>query len=166
MQNIQKPSVLYIHGYESSPIASKTTIISDLGYSVIAPKIHYKEGINTFKRLKNLANYFDVKWLIGSSLGGYTAFWLSQELNIPTILFNPSLPFSKIDPGLAPKSIEIKNFQQHIFLGMQDDVVNPITTKEWLKQKHLIDKVNIIEHPSNGHQIPLDVFHQTISSFI
>ncbi len=157
-----KPCVLYIHGFESSPIASKTSAIADLGCAVIAPQIHYKEATGTFSRLKQLATEFKADWLIGSSLGGYSAFWLSQYLQIPALLFNPALAFRRIDPGLVSEKIEITNHKQVIFLGMQDTTVDPLSTRRWLHQQNIIDQVHIIEHPSNGHQISLDVFKETI----
>lgn len=157
-----KPSVLYIHGFESSPVAPKTSAIADLGCTVIAPQIHYKEAKGTFERLKKLALEYKADWLIGSSLGGYSAFWLSQYLQIPTLLFNPALAFRRIDPGLISEKIEITNCNHVIFLGMQDTTVDPVSTKTWLKQQGIIDQVQIIEHPENGHQISLQVFKETI----
>lgn len=159
-----KASVLYIHGFESAPTPVKTSFIADLGFTVIAPQLHYEEVLGTYDRLMQLAQEFKVDWLIGSSLGGYTAFWLSQELEIPTLLFNPALPFSKRDPGIIQHNIEIKNLQQHIFLGLKDDTVNPIETKEWLTEKNIIQQMDIIEHPTNGHQIPLNVFSEVVGT--
>lgn len=162
--NNNKPSVLYIHGFESNPLPAKTSSIADLGYSVVAPQLHYQEVMGSYNRLKQLAQEFQVDWLIGSSLGGYMAFWLSQELQIPTLLFNPSLPFSERDPGLIKEKNEINNYNQHIFFGLKDETVDPVLTKEWLKKKDLIQHLHLIEHPTNAHQIPLNVFQETVSS--
>lgn len=161
-----RPSVLYIHGLDSGPMAEKTSIIADMGCNVIAPKIHYRESKNTYQRLLQLSKEFHVDYLIGSSLGGYTAFWLSQELNIPTLLFNPALAFQSIDPGLVLKKPTISNFQQTIFLGMKDETVNPESTINWLKKNQILDKVSIIEHPTNGHQIPLTIFKENIQKVL
>lgn len=163
---VNKPIVLYIHGFDSSPVAEKTSIIANMDCTVIAPKIHYKESKNTYQRLLRIARYFNVELIIGSSLGGYTAFWLSQELNIPTLLFNPALPFHKIDPGLVDKNIPITNTEQTIFLGMKDETVDPDTTKRWLEKNQLIDKVKIIEHPTNGHQISLSIFKEIVEQSV
>jgi hypothetical protein len=161
-----RPSVLYIHGFDSGPIAKKTSIIAEMGCSVIAPKIHYKESKNTYRRLLQLAKEFNVEYLVGSSLGGYTAFWLSQELNIPTLLFNPALAFQKIDPGLVHRDVSISNTKQTIFIGMKDETVDPISTKNWLKNNHILDQVKIIEHPTNGHRISLSVFKEQIKMLL
>ncbi|HUH73054.1 MAG TPA: YqiA/YcfP family alpha/beta fold hydrolase [Chitinophagales bacterium] len=161
-----RPSVLYIHGFDSSPMAEKTSIIADLGYTVIAPKIHYKESKNTYQRLLHLAQEFNIEFIVGSSLGGYTAFWLSQELNVPTLLFNPSLAFQKIDPGLVHQNLSIINTRQSIFLGMKDETVHPTTTIDWLKMNQIFEKVEIIEDPNNGHQISLSVFKQQMKMLL
>jgi hypothetical protein len=161
-----RPCVLYIHGLDSGPLAEKTSILADAGYSVIAPKIHYRESKNTYQRLLQLSKEFKVDFLVGSSLGGYTAFWLSQELNIPTLLFNPALAFQSIDPGLVLKNMNISNTQQTIFLGMKDETVNPQSTINWLKRNHIFDKVTLIENPTNSHQISLSVFKETIENVL
>lgn len=158
----QKPVVLYIHGYESSPTPIKTSALADLGCTVIAPMIHYKENKGTYQRLKSLIEYYGVNWIVGSSLGGYTAFWLSQEYDIPTLLFNPALPFRKIDPGLVDQPHPIVNHKHLIFLGMQDQTVDPITTKKWIASNISGDGIKYIEHPENGHQISIDVFREVI----
>lgn len=157
-----RPSVLYIHGFESKPVAEKTSAIADLGCTVIAPQLHYKEVMGTYSRLKQLAEEFKVDWLIGSSLGGYSAFWLSQELQIPTLLFNPALAFRKIDPGLVSKDVDICFHQHTVFLGLKDDTVDPISTKHWLRQQNVLEQTTLIEHSENGHQISLPVFKETI----
>ena len=159
-----KPTVLYIHGYESAPTPAKTMALSDLGFAVIAPKIHYVENYNTYERLKSLALEYQIDWLVGSSLGGYTAFWLSQELILPTLLFNPSLIFKRTDPGLVKKDLEIKNFNQTIFLGLKDTTVDPLLTQKWLEKRQILDRVKIIKNEEHAHEISLDVFTHTIQT--
>lgn len=157
-----RPSVLYIHGYESKPVAEKTSAIAELGCTVIAPQLHYKEVMGTYNRLKQLALEFKADWLIGSSLGGYSAFWLSQELQIPTLLFNPALAFRRIDPGLVSKDLNIYFHQHTIFLGLKDDTVDPVSTKSWLQQQNILEYTKLIEYSDNGHQISLPVFKEVI----
>ncbi len=159
----KRAHILYIHGFESTPTPVKTSALAQLGLTVIAPQLHYEEVPGTYERLLKLAEYFNVKWLVGSSLGGYTAFWLSQKLKLPTLLFNPALPFSNRDPGLIIDKPSISNFQHHIFLGLKDKTVSPQKTKQWLRKENLIDKVKITEHATNGHQIPLDIFTQVVT---
>lgn len=162
MQVNKRPVVLYIHGFESSPTPAKTSALADLGCTVIAPQIHYKENRGTYERLKGLIEFFQVDWLIGSSLGGYTAFWLSQEFQIPALLFNPALPFSKIDPGLIPHPQPIHYLKQVIFFGLKDTTVDPKTTKRWIQSNILGDGISYIEYPENGHQISIKVFKEVI----
>lgn len=166
MQSNNRPVVLYLHGFESSPTPIKTSALADLGYTVIAPHIHYKENRGTYERLKSLVEYFKVDWIVGSSLGGYTAFWLSQEFQIPTLLFNPALPFRKIDPGLVPKAIPITNANQTIFFGLKDDTVDPLTTKRWISSNIHQEGITYFEYPENGHQISIEVFREVITKAV
>lgn len=162
MQAKKRPVVLYIHGFESSPTPAKTSALADLGCTVIAPQIHYKESRGTYERLKKLIEYFQVDWIVGSSLGGYTAFWLSQEFKIPALLFNPALPFSKIDPGLVPNPHPINFLKQVVFFGLKDTTVDPVATKIWIQSNIPEEGISFIEYPENGHQISIEVFKEII----
>jgi uncharacterized protein len=146
-------TVLYLHGLDSAPVASKTSGLANLGFTVIAPKIHYREEHDLYIRLRKLAVYFCPKVIIGSSLGGYTAFWLSRDLGIPAVLINPALSFYDEDPGLVPKNISLSHEPVYIYQGALDDTVKPELTRQWLRV-HLPRFQPILELAhDNGHQI-------------
>ena len=85
--------ILYIHGFASSANSKKVTILKKRLDDVIAfnlspePKIAI-EQLETF--IKKYQNQSQIT-LIGSSLGGFYAMYLSKKYNLKTILINPAI---------------------------------------------------------------------------
>jgi dienelactone hydrolase len=151
-------SILYLHGLDSAPIAIKTSVFVDMGYAVVAPMMHYREEKDLYVRLKNIAQHFNVKAIVGSSLGGYTAFWLGQEMGVPVVLLNPALSFYDRDPGLIPKDIQRMDIPLFIYQGALDDTVDPVETRQWLADHYPgLQPVYHIE-PQEMHQVNLSLF--------
>jgi predicted esterase YcpF (UPF0227 family) len=86
--------IIYIHGFGSSGKGKKAKLFRDYfkkrGIPFIAPSLsHIPDlAIDTLRDL--VENFTDVK-LIGSSLGGYYALYLSHKYNIKATLINPSV---------------------------------------------------------------------------
>jgi uncharacterized protein len=151
-------SILYLHGLDSAPIAVKTSVFADLGFSTIAPMLHYREETHLYRRVKNIAQYFDVKAIVGSSLGGYTAFWLGQDIGVPVVLLNPALSFYDRDPGLVPKSIKRMDIPVFIYQGALDDTVDPEETRQWLAQHYPDLQPQFQIEPQEMHQVNPSLF--------
>lgn len=122
--------------------------------------MHYREEKGLYQRLKHMAQYFKVKAIVGSSLGGYTAFWLAQDLGVPAVLLNPALSFYDRDPGLVPKDIQRMDLSAFIYQGALDDTVDPLETRQWLA--HHYPKLQPFYHvePEEMHQINPLLFKQ------
>jgi len=153
-------SILYLHGLDSAPIAVKTSVLADMGFTVIAPMMHYREEKDLYVRLKNIAQHFNVKAIVGSSLGGYTAFWLGQEMGVPVVLLNPALSFYDRDPGLVPKNIQSVDIPVFIYQGAKDDTVDPEATKQWLADHYPGLKPRYHIEPKEKHQVNPRLFSQ------
>ncbi len=116
---------LYIHGLDSSPKPEKITILKNLGLEVFALHIDYRSDNDTcYKTLKRYAQENSIEFIIGSSLGGFLGFYLSEDLAIPCLLFNPAMHFPtleiekpKVNLGICPKRL--------VVLGEQDSTVDP-----------------------------------------
>lgn len=86
--------IIYIHGFASHGLGMKASAFK--GYfkekkrEYIAPSLSYIPdlAIQTLEEL--IESYEDVS-LIGSSLGGYYALYLSQKYNLKAVLINPSI---------------------------------------------------------------------------
>ena len=71
--------VLYIHGYQSSPVEAKVNILKEKFDEVFAPLIDWDNDEtrpNLFNEFVKLINEENITHVIGSSMGGQMAFYL------------------------------------------------------------------------------------------
>ncbi|MEM9243369.1 MAG: YqiA/YcfP family alpha/beta fold hydrolase [Pseudomonadota bacterium] len=89
--------LIYLHGFKSSPSSHKAVCLqkaienrSDVIFS--APQLHGEPQVVLQQLLDNLSHLRnDNIYLIGSSLGGYFATYLSEQFNFPATLVNPAI---------------------------------------------------------------------------
>tara|TARA_B100000787_G_C16139891_1_gene271441 strand:- start:506 stop:1006 length:501 start_codon:yes stop_codon:yes gene_type:complete len=157
MKNIFK--TLYIHGLDSSPKKNKLNIIKKKSTD-FSFHLDYRNEKNTFKILSNCIKENNINSVIGSSFGGMLGYWLSKKHKIPSLLFNPAMHISKdkiyyeISDNKSPLTI--------VILGKNDEIVNPIKTKEILQKSN--NNIKIIECDI-GHKIDLITFKTQVDYF-
>jgi predicted esterase YcpF (UPF0227 family) len=88
--------ILYIHGFGGSGRGVKASLFKRAGFGcdVIAPSLsHVPElAVSTLCEIIELCRKRgETIHLVGSSLGGYYALYLSQRYNINAVLLNPSV---------------------------------------------------------------------------
>jgi hypothetical protein len=154
--------VLYLHGLDSHPAPEKVNVFKDFGYEPIAPHLFYREDPEVILKIEALIETHQPEWITGSSLGGYTAFWMGLKYGLPSLLFNPALAFRTKDPGLiqVPEKLNVVN--RLIILGLNDDVVLPQHTLNWLEENHYKEGSSLLHYDGLGHQIPLNVFKASV----
>ena len=87
--------IIYIHGFESSGEASKANAFREFCQAkeirYIAPSLSTipNLAINTLSEL--IESYQEPVYLIGSSLGGYYAMYLSDKYDLKVVLINPAM---------------------------------------------------------------------------
>jgi len=129
-------NILYLHGLMSTNKSQKTEWLKET-HSVFNPALNYKEDSKTiFNDLELLCKQHEIDLVIGSSMGGYLAYHLSQKFNIPSLLFNPALEKNSIEkpPVDLVENLTIKHT---IVLGEKDEVVGHRTPFEVFK-KHFL----------------------------
>jgi len=112
--------IIYIHGFGGSGLGVKATIFRKhfIGSDFLAPSISYVPDL-AIQTLEELIETFIKKYqtrvgLIGSSLGGYYAIYLSNKYNIKSVLINPSTkPIETLDKsrGYAPNFYDQSSFE-------------------------------------------------------
>lgn len=88
--------IIYIHGFGSSGISSKATILKENLKEfddLIAPSLSYVPNlaIDTLNQIIFSYKKYEDVYLVGTSLGGYYATYLSEYFNIPAVLINPAV---------------------------------------------------------------------------
>ncbi len=158
--------VLYLHGLESGQGGSKVDFLARNAY-VCAPEIDYTRS-DIFSYLISFVEEFEPDVIIGSSMGGYSAFILGGLYDIPVMAFNPALHSRTFDPKF-PKFVKghIPN-KFDVIIGAKDTLISGETTLQWLKD-HIKDKYvvyNVHSVNTMGHRVPLDVFSDMYNKII
>ena len=153
-----KQKILYLHGLESPQGGPKVDFLSKKCF-VHAPEMDYTRH-DIFDFIIKTVNEFKPDIIIGSSMGGYTAFILGALYKIPVLAFNPALHSRTIEPNY-PEFVKhhIPN-KFTVVIGEEDTLIEGNRTLEWLKDnikdKFVDWKVEHVE--GMGHRVPLDVF--------
>ncbi len=95
--------ILYLHGFLSRPSGKKALLLEDhlKAETMRVPVIPFQAMDCIERRIKTMG---DNVCLVGHSLGGFYATILSQKLNIPAVLLNPSV-FPSASPILEQGGI-------------------------------------------------------------
>jgi len=127
-------NVLYIHGFNSSPLSTKAVLTKEYltknrpDINFYCPQIANTPNVAIRQLEKIIAQKCHEKWyLMGSSLGGYFATYLSEKYGYKAILINP-----------AVKPFELLND----YLGEQ---TNPYTEESYLVENSYLDDLVAIE---------------------
>jgi pimeloyl-ACP methyl ester carboxylesterase len=156
--------ILYLHGLESSNVGDKVDFLKENSV-VIAPSMDYLDP-SLEEKLFYIIEKFQPDLIIGSSMGGYVSMLLANRYNIECILFNPAIHSRPIEPNLKSLQYDdIKHsFNPLVILGMKDDVINPLISKEILDDA--LSYCNIEEVEGLGHRIPLDIFVDIYNKYV
>lgn len=157
MQKINK--IAYLHGLKSNNQGPKNTWLRSISNKVYDPQIDYRKAY-IYKKILTEITEFQPNFIAGSSMGGYFALHLAQQLNIPALLFNPALQSRSVEPDMT--GFLNKNFTPQIFtvFGKNDQTVNHQDSIISLKK---FNDYKIFDH---GHRTPIEVFKTAILEFI
>lgn len=155
--------VVFFHGLESTAGGPKYKFLKDRYGDVYAPQMEYASNPSLFDQVyENLKNQ-KIRVIIGSSMGGYFAYYLGKKLGCDVILFNPALPYRTTFEPNIDKSGNRKSFC-NIILGKKDDVIEPADTIEWLTNNEKASNY-AIDYEDNGHQTPLNLFTKYVKKY-
>ena len=140
-------NILYIHGFNSSPLSLKAEqtrlyILNNF------PQIHFycpqlastpKGAISQLEHIIQSVPNNSSWYLIGSSLGGYFASYLSQKYNFPSVLINPAIkPFELLEDYIGeqvnPYTEEIYQVTKEHMIELK--AIEPIAPSFDMQQKN------------------------------
>lgn len=128
-------SLLYIHGFLSSPLSAKAEITRkwlEQNYPDIAfycpqlPPYPNETKIILEKLVENLLK--DGVYLIGSSLGGFWASWLVEKYNLPAVLINPAVKPQNFMPHYV--DLDLKSYHTADCYRLQPWHIDEIITAD------------------------------------
>lgn len=156
-------NILYLHGLDSSLSLEKRTILEKYG-TVYAPQINYRTKTNNISNLIESYKDKEINSIIGSSMGGFTGYYIADALQRPALLFNPALAYRSVPQEITV----IKNIEpnlKHFVLGLNDDVIDPKSTLKFLADSMSLDDYNIKIRRDLAHRIPEEIFKEEVKAF-
>ena len=156
--------VLYLHGLNSSPKEEKIKILESHFDEVYAPLIDWQNKEKRTKLFSIYANLIvnkNITHVIGSSMGGQMAFYLSLFCNINGLCFNPAFNYLYNDFGFHTSKMKYTH-EIFIKLGKKDDVIDYRKTIDFIKK---FNNVNY-EILDIDHTINTNTFNISVDEFI
>lgn len=157
--------ILYIHGLDSKLSPEKREILQKFG-EVLSPDLNYYENPDVIDSILQEVEEEEIDLIIGSSIGGFAAYYVSTALGKPALLFNPALRERSVRqniPNPSEKSLNLKQF----VLGAKDVVVDPADTLQFIAGHYAsFTGLHLHLRPELTHNITLDVFEEEVASFI
>ncbi len=154
---------MYLHGLDSKLSAPKKAILEQYG-KVLAPDLNYYDNPDAIKTILEMHVDVQVDVVIGSSMGGFAAYYVSNALKKPGLMFNPAL----VERSVPQNIPDISSFNplKQIVLGQVDEVVSPVDTLSFLSRNfNEVTDVHVHLVPGLGHNIPEDFFKEEVDSF-
>ncbi len=158
--------IAYFHGWGGHFNEVKHKILSKFGDEVYYPEIDYTNHRNLISAYANeLFGSSNPTLIVGTSLGGYMGFHISNIVRCPALLINPAF-FSKSGGELKPNSNSTNNddYSKQFIFSLKDEEVDVKRCIKMLKEFKYED-AQIKLYPDLTHQIPIDVFENEFSEF-
>ena len=156
--------ILYLHGLNSRPTEEKIEILRNYSKDVYAPVIDWenpKVRKTLFMKLSDLIRTEGITHVIGSSMGGQMAFYLSNYSDINGMCFNPAFNYLYSDFGFTMNGTDKKIL---INLGKMDKVVDYKYTIDFVNKFNL---KNVSYNMLNiGHNIDVETFSKCVDIFM
>lgn len=127
--------IIYLHGFLSGPDSAKARLVEDW-LSNNRPNIQFlcpnlsaypDKSIETLEYLI-AENLEFTPMLLGSSLGGYWATWLSETCDLPVLLVNPAVRPSILLPEYL--GVELKNYYSEEVCTLSESDIEILTSVE------------------------------------
>ena len=144
--------IVFLHGLKSVTNCDKVQWLREQGHEVLNPKMVYTDEYMYEDVLYEIKE-FGPDLIIGSSMGGYFAYEICRELDIPGLLFNPALhsrPFEPVVTDIDKLHIPM----MHVVFGKNDKVIDPKLTQEYLHDNYTNYYISEYDF---GHRVPVDI---------
>jgi len=103
--------ILYIHGFKSCGQGNKSRVLKEYFKDAVIEQFD-REPKEAIKFLENIIKNNPIDLIVGSSLGGYYAIYLSEKFNKKCVLINPSIkPYITLLPYIGKNRRFCDNFE-------------------------------------------------------
>ena len=118
--------ILYIHGFASSSKSKKVTLLKNRFNDVVA----FDLSVEPKRAIQQLEDFIGLHYkrvditLVGSSLGGYYAMYLSQKYDLKVVLINPAINPDKT--LLQYKNKKVENYSKHEVFNFKEHFIEQL----------------------------------------
>lgn len=159
-ESFDSSKILFLHGLDSKPYEDRIEMLQSTGAEVFAPHINYREEDGLDRALKIIERE-GITHLVGHSIGGLLAFYLSNTFHLPALMFNPAFGSKNDKLIIRPGRLSEEPYdQQYAVVGLKDDVVSPDKQLANLKYAKVVWTVEDM-----GHGVPPRIFKKYLDSF-
>lgn len=137
--------LVYVHGFNSSAHSHKAGVLGahlarlGLAAQYACPELAHRPA-QAMAQLRALVAAYDPRevTLVGSSLGGYYATWLAENLDMRAVLVNPALrPYELLAPCVGPQT-NLYTGEQYEFTAQHVDELRALEVDHITPQRYLL----------------------------
>lgn len=159
---LSESKILYLHGLDATPESDNVIVLQVDNVEIIAPYLEYREQ-HLFELISSIISKMHIDSIVGHSLGGYLAYYLSNKHQIPCLMFNPAFYSESTQLQPIPNYVkELPPYNNQIaVVGSEDEDVLPENQLKFLeatKCRIFIENIN--------HDIPDDIKIKYFNKFI
>lgn len=171
--------ILNLHGLYGTAENTNYGILAELYpvTEIYSPQIDFEKR-SPYDIIDRLYAIKDIDIIVGNSFGGFYAYAMGAEWNIPCLLTNPCIPPAKYIRELVPeypeeslyqlseltepaytKRIHERTCNTFVILGKNDDILEPEFTKNYLRNAE-------IHEIDGGHRLSGSVYKKLFDELI
>ncbi len=152
--------LLYLHGLGGKNFGDKIEYLETM-YDVVAPSIDYNNRLGCYSAMQGIIEKESVDEIMGSSLGGFIAYYLSINNNIKSTLLNPALAHSKEISSWGIEDNSENRPSMTFILGKNDDIVSYKDTMNFISEIYKSTCSVLVDN--HGHTTPLEILKKYIN---
>jgi predicted esterase YcpF (UPF0227 family) len=156
------PKILYLHGLDGSLSQEKKEVLERY-FAIVAPELDYRNTPDMFDKLSNLFYTEQFDAVIGNSMGGCFAYYLSLFHSVPALCFNPALGCRRPVEVRLPE-LKANSHPLVFVLGGQDTVVPAVENFTWIR-KNPNPNFTLKWYNEMSHHVGIDTFATEVEAF-
>jgi hypothetical protein len=155
--------IVYIQDKDEKAINSdKLKILSMFGDEIFIPKVYYYEKNMIHGLYNELSGGNDLNYLlVGDYFGGYAAFYISNLMQCPALVFNPTFFYK--NGGELKSEFTGQCHHKKIILSAKHPILDTKRTFKYLKEVGYDNKIKVFEHETP--EIPMEIYRGVFGDF-
>ena len=152
---------IWLHGMGGSPNTEKIKVLESYGFEMYSLHLQYDK--ESFALLKKYCLENKIQFLVGSSHGGFLAFWLSEELAIPCLLLNPAVSLRGKHKTKPQNMSRLESPLCLVALGEKDEQIDYTRTLLFMeKDKREGKEIFTKTWKGEGHGFSIKAFEEIV----